>query len=208
VSADEEEQLWALMVWMLGGTACAAFAFAVPGDVVWLCWVLAGVSAIVVAARVAFLLFNVHARASLKAPSSKPAAAAPSAAQSLRAAGVEDEWVREYVEKPLGVDAQSLISVPNPDGSKTYYAREQRRDGGWSVHRVESPCSDSVEHPRRRPTPAQSARASAELERSKRSQTVIYRPPRMHLQPRTLRYNPPRRKEPEDDPWYRRKDPE
>lgn len=195
MSADEEEQLWALMVWMLGGTACAAFAFAVPGGVVWLCWVLAGVSAVVVAARVAFLLFNVHARASLKAPSRKPAAAAPSAAQSLRAAGVEDEWVREYVEKPLGVDAQSLISVPNPDGSKTYYAREQRRDGGWSVQRVESPCSDSVKHLRQ------------EVARSRQSQTVIYRPPRMHLHRRPLRYDP-RRKEPEDDPWYRRKDPE
>jgi hypothetical protein len=149
----------------------------------------------VVAARVAFLLFNVHARASLKAPSSKPAAAAPSAAQSLRAAGVEDEWVREYVEKPLGVDAQSLISVPNPDGSKTYYARERRRDGGWSVRRVESPCSDSVKHLRQ------------EVARSRQSQTVIYRPPRMHLHRRPLRYDP-RRKEPEDDPWYRRKDPE
>jgi len=161
-----------------------------PGELAYFGWALAVLAAIVVGANCAFRLLETR----LKEPSSKPAAA-PSVAQSLRDAGVEEEWVREYVEKPLAMDAQSLISVPNPDGSKTYYAREQRRDGGWSVQRVESPCSDSVKHLRQ------------EVARSRQSQTVIYRPPRMHLHRRPLRYDP-LRKEPEDDPWYRRKDPE
>ena len=186
---EEEGGLWALIVWMSLGSVGAALSLVLPGELAYFGWALAVLAAIVVGANLAFRLFET--RASLKEPSSKPASTPPSVAQSLRDAGVEEEWVREYVEKPLGMDAQSLISVPNPDGSKTYYAREQRRDGVWSVRRVpDPPCSDSVEHPRRRLTPpAQSARASAELERSKESQTVIYGPPRMHLQPRTLRYD-------------------
>ena len=190
----EEGGLWALMVWMSLGSAGAILSLVLPGELAYFGWALAVLAAIVVGANCAFRLLE--ARASLKEPSSKPAPTPPSVAQSLRDAGVEEEWVREYVEKPLGVDAQSLISVPNPDGSKAYYARERRRDGGWSVRRVESPCSDSVKHLRQ------------EVARSRQSQTVIYRPPRMHLHRRPLRYNPPLRKEPEDDPWYRRKDPE
>lgn len=158
MSADEEEKLWALMLWMLGGSACAAFAVAVPGDVACIFWVLAGVAAIMVAASVGFLLFNVHARASLKSPS-KPASTSPSVAQSLRAAGVEDEWVREYVEKPLGVDAQRqpVISAPS---------------------------SDDVEHLRQL---AAMRRAAAARELRLKSQTVTYRPPRMHLHYRAPR---------------------
>jgi len=191
VRTKEEGGLWALIVWMSLGSAGAVLSLVMPGELAYFGWALAVLAAIVVGANCAFRLLETR----LKEPSSKPAAA-PSVAQSLRDAGVEEEWVREYVEKPLAMDAQSLISVPNPDGSKTYYAREQRRDGGWSVHRVPNPpSSDSVKHLRQ------------EVARSRQSQTVIYRPPRMHLHRRPLRYDP-RRKEPEDDPWYRRKDPE
>ena len=168
----EEDGLWALMVWMSLGSAGAVLSLVLPGELASFGWALAVLAAIVVGGHCAFWLLGTR----FKEPPSKPPTPPPSVAQALRDAGVEEEWVREYVEKPLGVDAQSLISVPNPDGSKTYYARERRRDGGWSVHRVPNPpSSDSVKHLRQ------------EVARRRQIPTVIYRPPRMHLHYRAPR---------------------